>query len=245
MVSTNSFQSLTHCYQRGNLRAIPLLCSPHSFSLIAIPGKSFELNRSIIGDEPHWDDVARDIVHMINVFQERIQPPIICIGQSWGGYPAVSAALLHPRLFAAVVALEPLLITASLSPDQPGFPWTTAKLMARRRDTWKSKEEARTRLLAGAYFQAFDKDVFDKVMETDLRRTGNGEEVTLVTPKAQEVLTMMRLEESEKRRAWTDMTGRLDQLIGPGFYRAEPAEVAKRLGAVRPAVCMSLLQNRK
>src|ERR1700749_1992219 len=78
--------------------------------LISIsPGQSFLLNKHIIGDEPHWDDTARDTLHMINTFPAEMPPPLVCMGQSWGGSPAVSTALLHPRLFAAVTALEPFL----------------------------------------------------------------------------------------------------------------------------------------
>src|SRR5437868_5724178 len=70
-------------------------------------GQSYRLNADTIGDAPHWDDTARDILHLANTFQAEMPPPIVAMGQSWGGYPVLKAALLHPRLFAAIVALEP------------------------------------------------------------------------------------------------------------------------------------------
>jgi len=161
-------------------------------------------------------------------------PPIFCLGQSWGGTPVLITALLHPRLFAGIVALEPFLATGGEHTHELGFAGLTAKMMARRRDRWPSRMAARTAMLQNPYFAAFDKDVFEKVVEHDLKPTGNGDEVTLVTPKAMEVVTMMRLMKGESNKTWTDWSGAADQQIGPGFYRAEPSDIALRLQDVRP-----------
>lgn len=195
----------------------------------------------MIGDEPHWDDAARDMIHLINTFQERMPPPIIGMGQSWGGYVPVSCALLHPRLFAGVVALEPFL--AALEPSlvieggkRLGFAAITAKAMAKKKDTWKSRTEARTALLRSPYFARFDKDVFEQVIKYDLKLTGNGGEVTLTTPKAMEAMMMMRMQDREKGRRWSDWGGKAERQIAPGFYRSEPDIIKHRLKDVRPPV---------
>ena len=47
-------------------------------------GASYLLNEHIIGDEPHWLDSARDMLHMVNTFAAQMPPPIYGIGQSWG-----------------------------------------------------------------------------------------------------------------------------------------------------------------
>jgi pimeloyl-ACP methyl ester carboxylesterase len=166
-------------------------------------------------------------------------PPLICIGQSWGGYPAISTALLHPRLFVAVIALEPFLV----SDGGGGFAGLRTALMARRRDVWASREGARKAMLRNPYYAAFDSAVFEQVVRWDLRLTGNGEEVTLVTPKAMEVATMMRSEEGEPERQWTDFTGTKDQQIMKGFYRAEPTVIRPRLAEVRPPVLYVFATN--
>jgi pimeloyl-ACP methyl ester carboxylesterase len=161
------------------------------------------------------------------------------MGQSWGGYPAVSAALQHPRLFAAVVALEPFLVSdikVALEDSKLGFASATALSMARRRDVWASRQEARKSLLRNPYYAAFDSDVFERVMQFDLMPTGRGEEVTLVTPKAMEVVTMMRLKDSEKGKRWSDFTGNADQQLSRISYRAEVGVIKSRLPEVRPPV---------
>jgi pimeloyl-ACP methyl ester carboxylesterase len=200
------------------------------------PGQSYHLNADTIGDEPHWDDTARDTIHIINTFQERMPPPIICIGQSWGGYIPVSAALLHPRLFAALVAMEPFLASPGMVVDPRGFAGSTMRSMAKKKDTWPSREEARRILRRNPYFRRFDKDVFDRVIEMDIRPTGNEEEVKSVTPKSQEVGMMVRLIDGEAGKNWSDFTGNVGQVVQTGFYRSEPYYIMNRLADVRPPV---------
>jgi pimeloyl-ACP methyl ester carboxylesterase len=161
---------------------------------------------------------------------------IIAIGQSWGGYIPVAAALLHPRLFAAVVAMEPFLAASGMVIDPRGMAGNTMRTMAKKRTHWASREEARSLLRRNAYFRRFDGDVFERVMEMDLRRTGNGEEVEFVTPKAMEVATMVRLIDGETGRGWSDFTGDRPEVVMSGFYRSEPHYIMERLADVRPPV---------
>jgi hypothetical protein len=62
-----------HCMARYNLTSH---VSPvEELGRLIEIGQSFQLNADVIGDEPHWDDAARDTVHLINTFQERMPPP--------------------------------------------------------------------------------------------------------------------------------------------------------------------------
>jgi pimeloyl-ACP methyl ester carboxylesterase len=202
------------------------------------------MNEDAIGDEPHWDDVARDILQLVNHFQDEMPHPLIGIGQSWGGYPVFQAALYHPRLFTAVVGLEPFVSLGGPKKRNMSFAGVTVFAMAKRRDTWNSREEARKALLKNPYFQAFDPEVFELVMKHDFlelpRPVGAKDTpVTLKTPKAMEVVTMMRLEpgqglcnEDSELEYDKDSPGE----ILPGFYRVEPQIMQPRLAKIRPAV---------
>jgi pimeloyl-ACP methyl ester carboxylesterase len=193
------------------------------------------LNANTIGDSPHWDDTARDTLHLANTFQAEMPPPIIAVGQSWGGYPVLQAALLHPRLFAGVIALEPWVGNGSL---QHSFAGDAATNMARRRDRWASRAEAAKTLRATPYFAAFDADVFARVVRHDLRpdgpAAGASGPVTLVTPKAMEVATMMRAVPSPGDPEGGEFAGADEQLVLPGFYRTEPVRMLDALRNLRP-----------
>jgi pimeloyl-ACP methyl ester carboxylesterase len=213
--------------------------------MLTIQGQSYLLNEDAIGDSPHWDDTARDIIHMINVFQDEMPPPLIGIGQSWGGYPIVQAALYHPRLFTAIVPLEPYL--AGGRGDADNFSSAVTILMAHRRDHWNSLAEARSKLLANPYFAAFDKEVFERVMKHDFRHLPDGS-VELVTPKAQEVATMVRLippkasddgADYESRRESRDE--KLEALTG--FYRPEPGKTEQTVAELLPPTLYVWGQN--
>jgi pimeloyl-ACP methyl ester carboxylesterase len=162
-------------------------------------------------------------------------PPIIAIGQSWGGYPVLQAALLHPRLFAAVVCLEPWVGNGGA--HKHSFAGDTATNMARRRDRWPSRAAAARALRATPYFAAFDADVFERVVRHDLRPVTPGDEggpVTLVTPKAMEVATMMRAVPRPGDPDGGDCTGADGQFVLPGFYRAEPVPLLEGVRNLRP-----------
>jgi pimeloyl-ACP methyl ester carboxylesterase len=196
----------------------------------------------VIGDEPHWDDAARDTIHLINTFQEEMPPPIIAIGQSFGGYPVMQAALMHPRLFTALVALEPSIASrASSKSGGSNYHGATALAMAKRRDTWESREAARIALLKNPYFAAFDPEVFEKVMKHDLRDAPTAEcprAVTLTTPKALEAGSLLRPDPpptatgSERDPDFVPGTA----AVLPGFYRTEPDRIQYKLQYLRPPV---------
>lgn len=160
----------------------------------------------------------------------------------------MQTALFHPRLFTAVVALEPLLTAGE---GKNNFNGITALSMAKRRDRWTSRQDARIALLKTRYYAAFDPEVFNRVVEHDLRDVpvegvfsqcpkSQNPPVTLTTPKAMEVATMIRSNpkdsSSDYNELVSDYDGNIDQFILPGFYRAEPTLIQQRLGSIKPQV---------
>ncbi|KAI9685308.1 MAG: hypothetical protein M1822_004681 [Bathelium mastoideum] len=169
---------------------------------VAHHGQSYMLNKAVIGDEPGWHDAARDLIHMINTFQTDMVPPVIGIAQSWGGAYMLMAADMHPRLFDGVIVVEPSLAMQFKERRGQRTVW-----MMQRQDWWPSREAAREALLRLGYYRRFDPRVFERVMKYDLRDVTPddppfdrqetdassvvGLGVTLTTPKAQEVYTMV------------------------------------------------------
>ena len=219
---------------------------------VAHHGASYLLNEDRIGDDPHWLDSSRDMMQMVNHFQELMPPPLIALGQSWGAVTIAGLSLMHPRLFAGMVFLEPTFATnpqirkkdrAKRMPDR----FQKAAAMAKRQDIWPSLAAARQRLHANPYYGSFDARVFERVMEHDLRpasaercvEVGSVDAVTLVTPKSMEVATMMRPdppldgypEESDLRNRPDD----IDTKIVQGFYRGEVVKMYEDLPCILPS----------
>lgn len=84
-----------------------------------------------------YEDHARDVLHMINVFRKDIPKPIVGLGHSMGANIIIQLALYHPRLFTAISCFEPIINRDSATMNFSAVYWLTA-----RRDVWASKEEA-------------------------------------------------------------------------------------------------------
>ncbi|KAI9815143.1 MAG: hypothetical protein M1827_002986 [Pycnora praestabilis] len=228
-------------------------------------GASYVLNEDVIGDEPHWFDFARDLLQMVNHFQTLMPPPIVGIGQSWCCVRMMMAAIMHPRLFAGLVQIEAVLGTGyrfRRTPDRDHW----GVLLSKRRDVWPSREIARKSLLKNPYFAAFDPRVFDRIIKYNLRdlppvkSSSSASDaaaltaipVTLTTPKAQEVYTMMRPDPPFPGfPEGSDYSSRGDNAtVVPGFYRGESAQVVANLPFLLPSILYvwgseSLLFNSK
>ena len=213
---------------------------------VAHHGASYILNEDTIGDEPHWFDSSRDLLQMVNHFQTEMPPPIVGIGQSWGCVTITMMSIFHPRLFTGIASMEPIFISGYKfkkrkddveRPDE----FHIAAHMAKRRDTWSSREEVRKSFTANPYYAAFDPRVFEKVMKYDLRDVpleDGSTAVTLVTPKSMEVYSMMRPDPPfpgypeapdyrERGKGTTIITG---------FYRDEVRQAFESLADVYPPV---------
>ena len=112
-------------------------------------------------------------------------------------------------------------------------------LLARRRDTWTSREEAAARLRATPYYAAFDARVFERVVKYDMPMQQHPHAVTLTTPKAQEVYLYSRPDPPlPGYEAAPDYKTRPEDTISvPGFYRGE----AKYLKRIMPQLLPPIL----
>ncbi|KAL6718944.1 hypothetical protein ACLMJK_003179 [Lecanora helva] len=209
-------------------------------------GQSYVLNEKIIGDEPHWLDPARDYLHAVNHFQSQMPPPIYGIGQSWGCVNIVMMSHIHPRLFAGMILMEPTFETGykHQSYNQPGTlkdSESRMALLAKRRDTWPSRSDARTRLHKNPYFASYDPRVFNRMIQYGLRdrpTPTNPHAVTLTTPKAQEVYLFGRPDPPfPGYEAAPDYSHRTPATKSAnGFYRGEVEPIKRALGGLRPPV---------
>lgn len=217
---------------------------------VAHHGASYLLNEDVIGDDPHWFDSSRDMLQMINHFQDQMPPPLVGMGQSWGGVYLGMLAVWHPRLFSAIVSMEPMFGLAHFDSEVNARAKMaikrTASLLVNRKDTWPSREAAREHLLANPYYRAFDPQVFERVIKYDLRdilpkSEGDGPStpaVTLTTPKTMETYTILRPDPplSGFPEAPDYRTRTAQDVIVPGFYRGERTYFARQLQYLLPSI---------
>lgn len=84
-----------------------------------------------------WEDHARDLLHMINMFRKEMPKPLVGIGHSMGATNIVQLAIYHPRLFSAIICVEPI-----LNKDHKGMNFAPAYWLTERNDVWASREAA-------------------------------------------------------------------------------------------------------
>jgi len=213
---------------------------------VAHHGQSYLLNEAIIGDEPHWLDSARDMLHVVNHFQAQMPPPIYGIGQSWGCCNILMMSSFHSRLFAGMIMMEPTFETGfQLQPYGQTAPWKHSEarpvLLARRRDVWPSRNGARVRLRKNPYYAKYDPRVFERFVKYSLRDRPTPEHpdaVTLTTPKAQDVYTFCRPDPPFPGfTPAPDYKNRSDEtILVPGFYRAEITHIKRALREIYPPI---------
>lgn len=131
--------------------------------------ESYRINQDALGDEVHWLDYARDIWQMINHFQAEMHPPLVGIGNSLGFGEMAVLSSWHPRLFAGIVAVDPALGPRPGTRWPAPYKWYPGVLATKRKDAWSSRQEAREALLKTAYYQKYDRRVFEKVMDHEIR----------------------------------------------------------------------------
>lgn len=199
---------------------------------IATAGQSFLLNRSEIGDEPHWYDTSRDIVQMVNYFQAEMRAPIVGFGQSWGAAVLTMAASSNPRLFQGLVLSEPVfengwyhmqnnlknknkeqnLITGEKAAPSLG---KRARYFASRAALLESADRVKL-------WRAYDPRVLHQILKYDYHELEDGR-MELITPPALTLSFFLRpspplkgYPENEDHPARTE-----DANWPPGFYSAQ------------------------
>ncbi|KAL8669125.1 MAG: hypothetical protein Q9168_006277 [Polycauliona sp. 1 TL-2023] len=208
---------------------------------IAHHGASYLLNQDLLGDEPHWLDTSRDMGKMIDYFQEQMPSPIIGITQSWAVVTIAMLAVWHPRLFTAIIPIEPMVGSTYRAGDETKVTKNKTRLFVNRKDTWPSREAARKHLMANPYYGCYDPRVFERVMKYDLRDApsiANPTAVTLTTPKTMELYTILRADPplAGYPQAPDHRTKTSDDVIFPGFYRGERSHFIEHLQYLAPPV---------
>ncbi|KAI0431111.1 prolyl aminopeptidase-like protein [Xylaria sp. FL1042] len=221
---------------------------------VAHQGYSGLLNEQLLGNDPSWCDHARDLLHMTNVFRSEMPRPIIGIAHSFGGNILTQLALIHPRLFSALILFDPVINVFSLK--QTGA-MKGARLAASRRDSWPTREAAVQSFRRSRFFSTWDSRVLDAWLTHAVRDTpANGQtpegnstsdKATLVTSRHQEAFTYFRpLYPYVRADGTVDRDGAPD--FGPDmnvppdllrhfpFYRSEGHTVVEQLPHVRPSV---------
>ena len=181
---------------------------------------SYSLNSATIGDEPLWLDHGRDLLHMINTFQAAMPPPLVGISHSWGSVALLWVSAVHPRLFAGIAPLEPVTEGGWFQFGKGGSAegqWKKhfAYLVAQRRKTqWASREDARKSFARNPFYQVYDKRVFDRIIQYNLREVDEKDGSSNVngadngeTPKPVTLATPSRLEIGLFLRPWPPLPG--------------------------------------
>lgn len=194
----------------------------------------------------------RDLVRMVDVF--RPPPPLIGVGHSFGGAAVVNASLFNPRLFTAVVLIDPVISRYASTPGE--IKDSPAALSIYRRDVWPSREAAAESFRKSPFYRAWDPQVLERWLQYGIVPVSTHksstehppEAVTLSTTKDQEVFTYLRpswMSFDPQGKNFQDRTHTPDlnpSFEGPGgkfnltwpFYRPEPTSTLKKLPNLRP-----------
>ncbi|KAJ7156950.1 Alpha/beta hydrolase family-domain-containing protein [Mycena crocata] len=198
-------------------------------------GASFRLNEGTPFAACEWSDDSRDVqnflLHFLPSSTDAELPPhlarvapaesalrkvrgfnerrLLAVGHSFGGHCCVDAALAHPRLFSALILVDPVLVRHAEHDHEPRTGPPLHEGAIARRDTWASREEAHALLSANPFFGAWDPRVLSAYVERGLVSAPGGG-VCLVMPPLQEALVFAGTESSG--RVW-DLLPTLDARI--------------------------------
>lgn len=160
-------------------------------------------------------DHARDLLHLTNVFRAAMPRPLIGVGHSFGGCIITNVALMHPRLFSALVMIDPVMSRRIRYGPLYGF--NTMRASVSRRDLWPSRADAERSVRRNKFYATWDPRAVDRLVRFGYREcptllypeadadadadadaknggsgSGSGRAVTLTTTKHQECLTYYR-----------------------------------------------------
>ncbi|OJK03199.1 hypothetical protein ASPACDRAFT_1886201 [Aspergillus aculeatus ATCC 16872] len=210
---------------------------------VAHQGQSGILNEAFIGHDPDWFDHGRDLLSIINHFQDQIPRPLIGIGHSMGGMQ------LSSLTDAPIVIRRSCLTDPVIQRENPGRKYAEASTY--RRDLWPSRQQAIEKFQTSPFYQAWDPRVFAKWIQYGLRdlptpqypitkETGPSA-VTLTTTKAQELFYYTRPSYLDERSGLP--RGYPEEEMHPDdvdetypFYRPNPAWMFRRLPELKPAI---------
>jgi pimeloyl-ACP methyl ester carboxylesterase len=194
---------------------------------IASAGQSFLLNQAEIGDEPHWYDSSRDIVQMVNCFQDEMRPPLVGFGQSWGCAVVAMAASSNPRLFQGIILSEPVLENGwyhvhDKSAKSLVTGGAAAPSIAKRKRHFPTRAALVEAMNRSKMWKVYDPRVVQQMIAHDYRELPDGR-MELITPPVQTVSFFLRpsppvegFPENEDYSTRTEESN-----WPPGFYSAQ------------------------
>ena len=225
-------------------------------------GASGILNEHDLGNDPSWNDHARDLLHMVNHFRKEMPRPLVGVGHSMGANNLVNLSIMHPRLLSALVFIDPTVgkswaKRSTSSQQAQANPNFAARSSTFRRDKWPSRAEAAAAFRQSKFYQSWDPRVFDRWVQYGIRElptaiyptitnaeasSERGKPVTLSTTKHQEVFTFWRPNynspispsgEITVNRAYAPDLDPEAETVYP-FYRPEASAAFERLPHLRP-----------
>lgn len=208
-------------------------------------GASGILNEHTQGDDPSASDLARDLLHMTNVFREEMRLPLVGFGHSLGGTALLELSNMHPRLFASLILIDPV-----IGPSIKHAGTILLNSSVRRPDLWPSHKAAEEAFEATKAFQSWDPRVKALWLKHGLRATPTFLHpppgmVTLRTPKSIEAWNYCRpwfdslpsrggQHTTRSRVKYPDADSNIFDTHP--FYRPEAALVWNCLPNIRPGV---------
>ena len=174
-------------------------------------GASGVLNEHTQGDDPSSSDLSRDLLNMVNMYRDQMTLPIVGIGHSMGATALFELSLIHPRLFASLVVIDPVVGAASLKSGA-----LLIYASSRRPDLWNSRKEAEQAFRSAKALKTWDPRVMNLWLEHGLRATP-----TLLYPEP----GRMTLRTTKANEAWTYGRSWFDPLPGNNSYVSEQGRI--------------------
>ncbi|KAF9215640.1 hypothetical protein CPC16_009365 [Podila verticillata] len=156
-------------------------------------GDSAILNKDILENTFDWYSYAHDILKIVDTFG--LKKPI-GVGHSFGASAFILAENIRPGTFSAIVAVDPTNFPRTIYINLPLEDHPMGQLTLKRRDSWKSKEEAKANLLQKKFFKAWHPEALDIYVEYGTVNVVNADGstgVTLKCPKFQEAITFAHI----------------------------------------------------
>ena len=244
--------------------------TPGCYNQVAEVLKNFEIRlpyqrplwaNSDPSDLKDWNLFVDDlIVHMDSIGRKNV----IGIGHSMGGVTTLLASIKRPDLFSQIILIDPVILPGLGTSVMSLIPFSIklkyfpiVKIASRRRNQWKTKEDARQHFMSKKIFQRFDQSAFKDFLDFGLREHEDG--ITLAYPREWESrvygtapnlwgrlskvschTTLIRAEYSDviTDERWKAIR---NKMINTNFVQAD--NVGHLLPFEQPALCAALIQE--
>ncbi|KAG0347866.1 hypothetical protein BG004_006739 [Podila humilis] len=211
MLVTHANGFLKELWEPVLSRLEPHLTPPEIYAIdCRNQGDSAVLNKEILKDTFEWTTYAKDVLAAVDSLG-LVKP--LGMGHSFGASAIIVAELMRPGTFSGIIAIDPTMFPSQVKMTEPSDGHPLAQLALKRRDHWKDRNEARTKLLEKKFFADWHPEILNLYLEHGLIDTvlkDGTPGVTLKTPKVQEAATF-----AAKDRAAYDAFDRLGEINIP------------------------------